>query len=150
MSYSFEVAALATVSDYDGGAKSLGSVVGINSSVLSHKVCLTDKANHLTVPQARKIMQATGDYRMLHGLAQDLDHLCIQVGQLSDCASMERSISVLAKEFGEYVSAVSEAVIDKTITPNEMRRIDRELADLVATANHLRALCAARSKRGGR
>lgn len=150
MSYAFEVAALATVSDYDGGAKSLGGVVGINSSVLSHKVCLTDKANHLTVPQARKIMQATGDYRMLYGLAQDLDHICVQTEGLTDDASLERTISVLAKEFGEYVSSASMALVDGTVTPNEQKAIDRELAGLVAAANRLRALCASRGKRGGR
>ncbi|HCN72322.1 MAG TPA: hypothetical protein DIS96_11640 [Pusillimonas sp.] len=148
MSYSFEVAALSTVSDYDGGAKALGAVVDINGSVLSHKVCLTDKANHLTVPQARKIMQATGDYRMLHGLATDLDHICIQVSSVGNGNRMFRSISDAAREFGDFLGAVTASVEDGNVTPNELRRIDRELAQMIVAANQLRSLCAAtKSKR---
>lgn len=146
MSYAFEVAALATVSDYDGGARTLGGVVGINGSVLSHKVCLTDKANHLTVPQARKIMQATGDYRMLHGLATDLDHVCIQVAGLHDSGHVLRSISETTRDFGRFLTSVSVAVEDGEVTSNELRRIDRDLAEMVAAANQLRAQCSVMRK----
>lgn len=143
VAYSFEVAAFQTVNQWPGGARALGSVVGINGSVLSHKVSLTDYANQLTVPQARMVMQATGDYRMLMGLAQDLDHVCIAVKGLSDAATLERSIAQATREFGEFLSAVSEAVADREVTPNELRRIDRELGEHQAAVNRLRAACAA-------
>lgn len=144
---SFEHAALNTVADYPGGARALGQAVGINGSVLAHKVRLQDADNQLTVPQARKIMLATGDYRMLHALAADLDHLCIQVEGLSGAETLERSIADAAKEFGEYLSAVSTAMLDGQVTTNELRKIDRELSDLVSRANSLRALCAAHMPR---
>lgn len=144
---SYEHAALNTAADYPGGARGLGQVVGINGTVLAHKVCPTDLENQLTVPQARKIMMATGDYRMLHGLAADLDHICIQVEGLSGAETLERSIADAAKEFGEYLSAVSSAMLDGHVTANELRKIDRELSELTARANLLRALCATHMSR---
>lgn len=153
-SMTFEQAALCTAADYPGGAKALGDATGMNGSVLAHKVCLTDEANQLTVPQARKIMLATGDYRMLHGLAADLDHVCLQVSGLGDSACMVTSIGETAREFGEFLTSVTTAVSDGEVTPNELRRIDADLTELIAAANQLRALCAAharkKSRRGGR
>lgn len=149
-SYSFDVAAFQTVSQWPGGAKALGPVVGINGSVLAHKVSLTDTTNHLTVPQARTIMQATDDYRMLMGLAQDLDHVCIAVTGLADATMLEQSIATAAHEFGDYLTAVSAAVADRTVTPNELRKIDRELGELQAAVNRLRAACAALQVKRGR
>jgi hypothetical protein len=137
----FEQAAFNTVDDYLGGAKALGPVVGINGSVLAHKVSLTDSANQLTVPQARKIMRVTNDFRMLHGLAEDLDHQCIQVAAAAP-ACVHTSMAQLAKEFGEYLAVVSSAWLDGGITPNELRKIDRELSEMVAAANNVRGLCA--------
>jgi hypothetical protein len=148
--YSYEVAAFQTVSQWPGGARALGPVVGINGSVLAHKASLTDSANQFTVPQARVVMQATGDCRMLLGLAQDLDHICIPVAGLSDASTLEHDIARAAREFGEYLSAVSEAVADRVVTLNELRRIDRELGQHQAAVNQLRASCAALLHKGRR
>ncbi|MGE4370942.1 MAG: phage regulatory CII family protein [Burkholderiaceae bacterium] len=138
----FEQAAFNTVADYPGGAKALGPVVGINGSVLAHKVSLTDHDNQLTVPQARKLMQATGDCRMLHSLAADLNHLCVQVSSMPQSGNLHRRIADTVREFGEFIAAVSEASDDNDVTPNEMRAIDKELGEMVARANALRAWCA--------
>ncbi|MFC3336922.1 phage regulatory CII family protein [Paracandidimonas soli] len=145
----FEQAALGTAADYPGGARGLAAAIGMNGSVLAHKVSLTDRANQLTVPQARTIMLATGDYRMLHGLAGDLDHVCVRVTGLGDSECVGKSISETAREFGEFLTAVTVAVADDDVIPNEMRRIDRELTEMIAAANHLRALCAAMGRRRG-
>jgi hypothetical protein len=141
--YAYEVAAFQTVNQWRGGAQALGPIVGINGSVLAHKVSLTDDANQLTVPQARTIMQATTDYRMLIGLAQDLNHTCVQQADAKPSVSLDLAIAQATKEFGEYLSAVSTAVADHVVTPNELRRIDRELGEHQAAVNRLRAVCAA-------
>ncbi|MGS1116888.1 phage regulatory CII family protein [Castellaniella sp. UC4442_H9] len=141
--YAYEVAAFQTISQWNGGAHALGPIVGINGSVLAHKVSLTDDANQLTVPQARTVMQATGDYRMLVGLAQDLGHVCTQQDNDKSAVSLELAIAQATKEFGEYLSAVSAAVTDRVVTTNELRRIDRELGEHQAAVNRLRAVCAA-------
>lgn len=146
-SMTFEQAALCTAADYPGGARGLAAAIGMNGAVLAHKVSLTDQANQLTVPQARKIMLATDDYRMLHGLAADLDHVCVQVAGLGDNDCMVTSISDTAREFGEFLTSVTTAVSDGRVTPNELRRIDAELTEMVAAANQLRALCAALARR---
>lgn len=148
MLMTFEHAAFNTATDYPGGARALGAVIGVNGSVLAHKVSLTDKRNQLTVPQARKIMLATNDYRMLHGLAADLDHTCLQmVGAQMDHNCMLRSISDTAREFGAFLTSVTESVSDGVVTQNELRRIDLDLGEMVASANTLRALCAQLQKR---
>lgn len=141
--YAYEVAAFQTVNQWCGGAQALGPIVGINGSVLAHKVSLTDEANQLTVPQARTIMQATDDYRMLVGLAQDLNHTCTQQTGAKAPMALDLAIAQATKEFGEYLSAVSAAVADRVVTPNELRRIDRELGEHLAAVNRLRVVCAA-------
>ena len=143
----FEQSALCTAADYPGGARGLATAIGMNGAVLAHKVSLSDQANQLTVPQARKIMLATSDYRMLHGLAADLDHVCLRVAGLGDNDCVLTSISDTAREFGEFLTSVTSAVADDDVTPNELRRVDRELAQMTAAANQLRALCAAMSKK---
>ena len=142
--YAFEVAAFQTVNEFPGGARALGPIVGINGSVLAHKASLTDEANQLTVLQARKVMQATGDCRMLLGLAQDLDHVCIAVAGLDDIGALEQVIAASTQRFGEYLTAVSAAVSDGVVTTNELRRIDKDLGRCQAELNRLRAACAAR------
>lgn len=143
----FEQAAFNTAADYNGGARGLASVVGMNGAVLAHKVSLTDTANQLTVPQARKIMLATNDYRMLHGLAADLDHVCLQVSGLNESDCVMASIADSTRGFGEFLTSVTAAMADGVVTANEQRRIDRELSEMVAAANQLRALCALQAKR---
>lgn len=142
--YSFEVAAFQTVNEFPGGARALGPIVGINGSVLAHKVSLTDAANQLTVPQARTVMRAAGDYRMLLGLAQDLDHVCIAVAGLDDVGALEQAIASSTQRFGEYLTAVSLAISDGVVTTNELRRIDKDLGRCQAALNRLRAACAVR------
>lgn len=144
--YSYEHAAFNTVADFPGGAKALGEIVEINGSVLAHKVSLTDTTNHLTVPQMRKIMLATADHRMLHGLARDVEHVCIQNASEAETQTMEMSIAASAKEFGEYLSAISDAMSDGRMTPTELRRVDNELGKLIVAANQLRSVCAAGAK----
>lgn len=145
--YAYEVAAFQTVNQFKGGAKALGPLVGMNGSVLAHKASLTDEANHLTVPQARTIMQATSDCRMLFGLAEDLDFVCT-AGAAVGVEGVERSIASATKDFGQYLSAVSDAVADRVVTLNELREIDRTLGQHQAAVNRLRTACAA-LMRGG-
>ena len=48
-----------------------------------------------------------------------------------------------AKEFAEFISACAAAAADGRVTGNELRDIDRELADLIACAHKVRSGLAA-------
>jgi len=66
---------------------------------------------------------------------------------LGDNDCVLTSISDTAREFGEFLTSVTAAVADGAVTPNELRRIDADLTEMVAVANQLRALCAAMGRR---
>ena len=72
----------------------------------------------------------------------------IALHDLDSFLHQQLAIAQATKEFGEYLSAVSTAVADHVVTPNELRRIDRELGEHQAAVNRLRAVCAALLPKG--
>lgn len=137
----FAIAAFNTVEDA-GGARALGQIVDMTPAVLSHKVNPNDKDNHLSVPQMVKIIRATGDYSMLYALATDLGHMAVrtEVDGLTQPA-IERMLTETIGHVGAFLNEVTASVADGNVTSSEMKRIDKELHDLVQGINVLRAMC---------
>lgn len=65
-------AAYNTVHDYKGGASALAPRMGIKSpAVLNSKVNPNTHTHHITLLEAVKLMEITGDYRILQEYAPD-------------------------------------------------------------------------------
>jgi hypothetical protein len=131
-------AAYHTVHDFPGGAGALSLRLGMNSSVLCHKVTPNYEArNHLSIEDACKLMTITNDFRVLHAMAREVNHVAISQEALpSNGVSMDMVGTV--KEFSTFLGAVTDSIEDGRITDNEMRDIDAHLGSLVNQANALR------------
>lgn len=87
------------------GALGLAPVIGMQSSTLSNKANPTQEFAHLTVREARSVMLASGDHRILHQLAADLGEACVPLPTLPFPADMD-----LLKAWAEWQRDVAETV----------------------------------------
>lgn len=71
-------AANATIHDYLGGSESLGPRMGLSAAVLRSKVNPRNGTQHLSIAEADRIMELTGDFRMLKALAHRHGFLLVE------------------------------------------------------------------------
>jgi hypothetical protein len=144
--FSVRDAAYHTVREYPGGARALGVRVGIDGTYLSQQVNPNNAGRKgLDIDTAVQIQNLAQDFRILHAMALELGHVCIQQSELDappdgDAKSVLLGIGNTAKEFGEYLLAVTDAVQDGKVTNRELRAVDKQLGDMIQTANGLRGM----------
>jgi len=144
--FSVSDAAYHTVHSYPGGTVSLGPRVGINPTVLAHKVNPNNGNQYkLGLNEAVTLQAITGDYRILHAMARDLGHVVIQVHAVDD-ESVNKCLSQTVKEFGEFLSTVSDSLEDGQITDRELAEIRAHLGTMVAQSNRLAAQLTAKNE----
>jgi hypothetical protein len=141
-----------TAHSYEGGARALsrrmqtrdklsGGHVPMNENTFTHKVNPNCFTHNVSPEELRDMMILSKDFRILHSMAADTGHVAIQIGTDASGMTFER-VGAMAKEFSDVVSVVSEAqagISEKgaRISPNEMSRIEREAAELIAALNAL-------------
>ena len=68
----------------------------------------------------------------------------IELPSMGAAGTSYRFLAETAREFSEFVASVADAEADGAVSGNEMRRVDRELGELIgmaeACASHLRAI----------
>ena len=129
-------AAYATVHDYPGGAASLAPRVGTTVGVLNSKVNPNTTTHHLTLAEAVKLIDLTGDTRILHAMALQAGAVLVEgCADLPDCdmAVLESMTAVFACA-GQLGASVHEGLADRTLTAKEFKAIEREAYALRARA----------------
>ena len=129
-------AAYTAVHDYPGGALALAPRLGMSGSILSNKVNPNINTHHLTLAEALRITTLTGDMRILHAMCSELHHMAIPLPTVGDEDVMTAMTSTIA-EFGDYLKAASDALADGKVTKLELRKIGKEMGDLMAQAGKL-------------
>lgn len=135
--------------DYPGGAGALADRMGIVRAVFNSKLNPNTATHHLTLVEALKMQQLSGRFDVLYAMAEACGFVCLPLpGEVHE--NVDRDIAALCKEFGDYVSQVSQALDDGRITPNELHRCEKELSEMLAAAQVLQAALAGISaaKRG--
>lgn len=142
--FSVRDAAYHTVRDYPGGAPSLGPRVGIDGAYLSQQVNPNNVGRKgLDIDTAVQIQHLAQDYRILHAMALELGHVCIQQSDLDapdDAQSVMASLGSTVSEFSDFISSVTDAVKDNKVTTRELREVNKQLGDLIQAANSLRGI----------
>jgi hypothetical protein len=141
-------AAHAVVHDYPGGTPALAPRLNMAPAVLRGKVNVNDHGHHLTVVEALRIQQLTGDHRIFLAEAEELGYVALPAPHIED-EDVGRALTRLCGEFGDYMRRVDESMQDGKITANERRTLERELLDMITAANHLQAILAAVGTRHG-
>lgn len=132
--------------EYPGGAQALADRMGINRAVFNSKLNPNTATHHLTLVEALRMQQLAGRFDILYAMAEALGFVCVPLPSDSP-ESLERDIAHACKEFGEYIAEVTGSIEDNNVTPNEVKRCQKELADLVGAANHLQAKLASMAVR---
>lgn len=115
----------ATCHDYPGGCESLAPRMGMTPGVLRNKANLHSTTNIPSLWDADRAMAVTGDYRVLHALAGNHAHVCIQIDDNtapSDVAVLEM-VTHVWRAHGGVGSAVDAALEDGRIEAHEVEQI---------------------------
>lgn len=115
-------AAYHTVHDYPGGAVAVAHRLGANAAVLSHKVSPTCGTHHLSLDESVRIMELTGDHRVLVALCRRLGYLdpipSVAYDGIADDALLDL-VARMHAEGGDVSRVLSAALTDGRITRDE-------------------------------
>lgn len=145
-------AAFAVVHGYPGGALSLAPRLprAKNPATVSHEVA-GKPGSKFGLEDAVDVTLLTGDTRIVSTFAAMAGGMFIPLpAELPDGTSAMQQIGRMAKEFGDVVQAVVEAIADGRVSANELTRVNREWGELVAVMQsviaHMEAVHASGAK----
>ncbi|MDP1586307.1 MAG: hypothetical protein Q8M07_01065 [Prosthecobacter sp.] len=113
------------------GARGLGPVIGMKSGTLQNKANPNEEYTHLTLPEARSVMLATGDFRILQALAAELGQACVPLPTIqfpADCDLMVAWADWQA-EIAQTVVVMRDSLADGKVTRSEVDRLRKELIE---------------------
>lgn len=137
---SLQDAFFCVVHDYPGGAVSLAPRLGKSPTTLSHECTRTGTAK-AGLLDAEKITLLTGDLRILETFAMDCGQMIVPLPDAVMVADNDCMLRLAdsAREFGELCKEVATDLSnDGKISDNELRRIDKETGELIASLHALR------------
>nr|VFK14957.1 MAG: hypothetical protein BECKLFY1418C_GA0070996_10127 [Candidatus Kentron sp. LFY] len=124
-----------TARKYRGGTKNKGGIHAMALAMSVHPGTFRNKVdpscpNHIpNINEIRAMMLMSGDCRILHALASDVNHACFPLPNIrfpSDTDLIEAWASWQG-EVAETVQQVKRAIAERCITQAEIRDIDQEL-----------------------
>lgn len=129
------------VHDYPGGAPALAVRLGMNKFTLEKKAdpnCMTHRP---TFDEVLKAETLTGDLRPLHAHAEALGCRVVRVDAPENVSDEQllANVSAFMKETGEALVSLQDALADGRITETEIRRFEKQVADIAPTALALAA-----------
>lgn len=136
-------AAFNLVHAYPGGATSLAPRMGKRADALSHEV-RGHASNKLGLVDAEAMTQLTGDPRILNTFAENCGFYLVPKPNAHKVTNVMVGLALVTRELSEFVSVSTDAEADNKISANELRAVNRELADLIAAAQSIAALMAAK------
>lgn len=132
-----------------GGIECLAVRLGKRPSSMRHELAGSD-AYKLGLEDAELITQFAIEQRVdnplqiLNAFAGSCGALVVPLPQLlTGTGTTFEDLASAAKEFAEFVSVTAGAAADGVVNANELREVDRELAELIGCAQRVRAGLAA-------
>ncbi len=117
----------ATVHSYQGGSESLAPRLGMSSAVLNSKVNPRTTTHHLSLVEAYRVMDLTGDHRMLHDLAHTLGYVLTPVApEVQADETVMGLVLDLHAAHGELSRELHDALADEVLTPNELNEVAKD------------------------
>lgn len=134
-------AAFNLVHDYPGGAESLGPRIKKSPTTLSHEVKRTGTAK-FGLEDSVKLTVLSGNRAILNAFAAECGCLVLPMPSVESGLDTFHGLADAAREFSEFVASVADAAADGRVTGNELARVDRELSELLARGQAIRATLA--------
>lgn len=126
-----------TVHGAPGGCEALAVRLGMSAAVLRNKANPNTAANIVGLRDVERVMTLTENYSVLHALAQNHGHVCIQVesdASASDMAVLEMVTKVWSAG-GEVAAEVHATLADGRVEPHEIVRVEASVYRTVQALN---------------
>ncbi len=127
-------AAYHTAQSFPGGVPALAQRMGMSQNTLAHKISLNNDTHHLTLREAVAMQELSGDKRITRAMCGALGGV-FQEQQAAPKQTVMETVMGMAKDFGEVLVSVNNAIADGKVTLNEMHDCERQAANLMATIN---------------
>lgn len=134
---------------YPGGLKVLAARMDLNAQVLNNKVLASCETNHLTLEEAVVMQEYSGRSDILFAECDRLGFLPPMKKPIAGPLELGPAIASFCAQFADYLREVQGAIVDQAVSTNEIRRLEKELAELVAEGMNLQSMLAARSPHQG-
>lgn len=128
-------AAYAVAHDYPGGTESLAPRIGMSGALLRNKVNPNNSTHHLTLAEALRMSEMTGDVRIAEAFARELGLMCIEMPTPENCADAD-VIEMMAKTWetnGEIGREVNKTFEDGRVEQHEVKRVKDRVWDHIRT-----------------
>lgn len=127
-------AAYHTAHSFPGGVPALAQRMGMSANTLAHKVSLHKDTHHLSLREAVTMQEVSQDKRIAQAMCAALGGVFLDLGTDNKHTTMEQ-VMYLAKEFGDVLVSINDAVADGNVNLNEMHQCERQAAELMAALN---------------
>lgn len=128
----------------DGGLDALAMRLGIGARVFNGQVNPNDKGHVIGLVTSVRMQQLTGRADILFAMAESLDYVCIKRPNVQS-TDMAHAIASTCAEFGDFMRQVDATLKDGQVTRNELKKIEKELVEHIASATALHALVASKA-----
>jgi hypothetical protein len=110
-----------TVHAAPGGCVSLAGRLGMSPTILRNKANPNNDVNVVTIDDIERVMEMTGDYRVLHALAESHGFVCTKLEDqpASDMAVLE-NVTHLWQRLGELAAEVHKTLEDGRVESHEV------------------------------
>lgn len=118
-------AAYAVVHDYPGGAESLAPRLGMSAAVLRNKVNPNNTTHHVTLAEAVRLSQITGNRGLIDAFAAELGLVVIELPAPENCADGE-ILELMAQTWetnGDIGKEVNRTFADSRVEAHEVAKI---------------------------
>ncbi|MDR8398254.1 phage regulatory CII family protein [Paraburkholderia sp. USG1] len=122
-------AAYAVAHDYPGGTESLAPRLGMSGAVLRNKVNPNNTTHHLTLAEAVRMSQITGDIRIAEAIANELGYALIQTPRMEDCndAAIVELMGAAWATHGDVGKEICKTLEDGRVETKEVERVESRI-----------------------
>ncbi len=128
----------------EGGLDALAMRLGIGARVFNGQVNPNDKGHVLGLVTSVRMQQLTGRADILFAMADALDYVCIKRPDVQ-ATDISHAIATTCAEFGDFMRQIDNTMQDGRVTRNELKKIEKELTEHIASATALHALVASKA-----
>ncbi|MCP3721754.1 phage regulatory CII family protein [Paraburkholderia sp. CNPSo 3272] len=122
-------AAYAVAHDYPGGTESLAPRLGMSGAVLRNKVNPNNTTHHLTLAEAVRMSQITGDVRIAEAIANELGFALVKTPSMEECndAAIVELMGAAWATHGEVGKEICKTLEDGRVEFGEVDRIEQRI-----------------------
>lgn len=140
-------AAYAVVHGYPGGVAALALRMGMSANTLKHKVNPNNNTHHLSLREAVMVQELANSAAILHCMADALGYTCARATPGDDAATPIDVMAALYTCMADLQHAVADGLHgDRTLSINQMRRIDHHAQESIAAISNVLALMRSRMR----